>query len=64
MAGLPAPEANRGAMIAAHMAYAAAYLPRARRMARARGVDWPERCEAATWARLAEALGVARPYEM
>ncbi|WP_422028318.1 nucleotidyltransferase domain-containing protein [Roseovarius sp.] len=64
VAGLPAPEANRGAMIAAHMAYAAAYLPRARRMARARGVDWPERFEAATWARLAEALGVERPYEM
>ena len=63
VAGLPAPEANREAMIAAHMACAAAYLPRARRMARARGLDWPEEFEAVTWAKLDEELGLTRPYD-
>lgn len=53
---------ERDAMISAQLAYAAAYLPRARRRAAALGVGWPERFEAVTWQRLGETLGVARPY--
>ena len=61
---LPPPVAERQAMIDAHLAYARAYLPRARRYAAGRGVEWPERFEAVTWAKLHESLGVDRPYEI
>ena len=61
---LPAPVAERDAMIATHLAYANAFLPRARRLAAQRGVEWPEQFEAATWAKLKEDLGVKRPYEL
>ena len=40
---LPPPVPEHDAMVAAHVAYAAAYLPRARALAKARGIDWPER---------------------
>ncbi|WP_299793428.1 hypothetical protein, partial [uncultured Marivita sp.] len=60
---LPAPVAEREAMITTHLAYAKAYLPRARQLAKQRDVEWPERFEAATWGKLNEALGVERPYE-
>lgn len=60
---LPPPEPNRDAMIAAHLAYAKAYLPRARKRAELLGMAWPERFEAATWAQLETALAVKRPYE-
>ena len=63
LAALPPPVPERQALIDAHLAYAAAYLPRARRRAAALGVDWPEAFEAATWAMLHEALGVERPYD-
>ncbi|RAH95945.1 hypothetical protein DLJ53_33660 [Acuticoccus sediminis] len=43
-------------------AYAAAYLPRARRLARVWGVDWPERFETATWKRLHETLSIEPSY--
>ncbi len=61
---LPAPVPERDAMIASHLAYAKAYLPRARQLAGRRGVEWPERFEAATWAKLHQSLGIARPYEL
>lgn len=61
---LPAPVAEREAMIATHLAYAKAYLPRARQLAKQRGVDWPEQFEAATWEKLEESLGVARTYDL
>ncbi len=60
---LPPPVAERDAMIDAHVAYARAYLPRARRYAAARGVEWPERFESATWEKLQRAIGVDRPYD-
>ena len=63
LTALPPPVPERQALIDAHLAYAAAYLPRARRRAAALGVDWPEAFEAATWAMLREALGVERPYD-
>lgn len=61
---LPAPATERDAMIATHLAYAKAYLPRARQLAKQRGVEWPERFEAATWEKLKQALGVERPYDL
>lgn len=61
---LPAPVAERGAMIATHLAYARAYLPRARQLAEQRGVEWPERFEAATWEKLEQSIGVVRPYDI
>ncbi|MGD9738769.1 MAG: hypothetical protein AB7O56_07045 [Bauldia sp.] len=60
--GLPIPAPTRDSVIAANLAIAAAYLPRARARAAALGVEWPERFEAATWAHLGRWLGVARPY--
>lgn len=61
LTALPAPVPEREALIAAHLAYAAEYLPRARRLAAARAVEWPGRFEAATWDYLGETLGIARP---
>ena len=60
--GLPAAVPAREAMISAHLAYAVAFLPRARRLADRWGVDWPERFEEVTWEKLRSALGVERPY--
>ena len=62
LTSLPPPVPERQAMIDAHLAYAAAFLPRARARAASIGADWPERFEAVTWARLAESLGIERPY--
>lgn len=61
---LPPPVPEHDAMIAAHLAYAAAYLPRARKRAKTLGLEWPERFEEVTWAKLQEALGVERPYDI
>lgn len=63
MTALPPPVAERDALIATYLAYARAYLPRARRLAVRWGVEWPERFEAATWAKLGETLGIERPYD-
>ncbi len=60
---LPPPVAERQPMIDAHLAYARAYLPRARRYAATRGVEWPEQFEAVTWEKLNESLGAERPYQ-
>lgn len=62
LASLPPPIATREGMIAAHLAYAAAFFPRARRRAAEIGAVWPDRFEAVTWARLRETLGIERPY--
>ncbi|QBY01660.1 nucleotidyltransferase domain-containing protein [Rhodophyticola sp. CCM32] len=62
LTALPPPVATRDQMIAGHMAYAKAYLPRARRLAKQWGVDWPERFEAATWKQLNNTLSIERPY--
>ena len=63
LCALPPPVPTREAMIEGHMAYAKAYLPRARAFAAAQGVDWPEAFEAATWAKLEADLGVVCPYD-
>lgn len=62
LTALPPPVPERQAMIDAHLAYASAYLPRARRRAAQVGLEWPERFEAVTWNRLKQSLGVERPY--
>lgn len=62
MTSLPPPVPERDAMIKTHLAYAAAYLPRARKRAAELGVQWPERFEAVTWEKLNDTLGVDRPY--
>nr|WP_272212813.1 nucleotidyltransferase domain-containing protein [Marinicella sp. W31]MDC2878735.1 nucleotidyltransferase domain-containing protein [Marinicella sp. W31] len=59
---LPAPVAEREAMIEVHLAYAKAYLPRARQLAALWGVEWPERFEVVTWRHLHATLGINRPY--
>jgi hypothetical protein len=59
---MPPAVPQREAMISAHLAYATAYLPRARARAARLGMEWPERFEAVTWARLSETLGIERPY--
>lgn len=62
LTSLPPAIPTRDAMISAHLAYAKAYLPRARKRALDIGVDWPEQFEAATWAKLHDALTIERPY--
>ncbi|WP_265515710.1 nucleotidyltransferase domain-containing protein [Nitratireductor luteus] len=62
LASLPPPVPTRDMLIAAHMAYAAAYLPRARKLAKLWEIDWPERFEAVTWERLKEALEIEPPF--
>ena len=60
---LPPPIPERDAMIEAHMAYATAYLPLARRLAAEWGVDWPQSFEDATWTHLSRSLGLQSPYD-
>ncbi|WP_299151693.1 nucleotidyltransferase domain-containing protein [uncultured Tateyamaria sp.] len=62
LTGLPPAVPTRAAMIEAHMAYAAAYLPRARKRAAALGMDWPDRFEEVTWDKLGTTLDLVRPY--
>jgi len=62
LTSLPPAIPSREAMISAHLAYAKAYLPRARKRALQIGVEWPERFETVTWAKLRETLSIERPY--
>jgi predicted nucleotidyltransferase len=64
LAALPPPEPTRSAMISVHLAYAEAYLPRARRLAKVWGVDWPDRFEQATWDHLRASLSLDPPYAL
>ncbi|WP_342075384.1 nucleotidyltransferase domain-containing protein [Yoonia sp. SS1-5] len=63
LVALPPPVADRDQLIAAHLAYAKAYLPRARKRAAKLGIAWPDRFETATWAKLHADLGTTRPYD-
>ncbi|MGC3939614.1 aminoglycoside 6-adenylyltransferase [Roseobacter sp. EG26] len=64
LTSLPPPKPNRHSMIETHLAYAEAYIPRARKRAVDLGIDWPERFEAATWNVLKERLSIERPYQL
>jgi len=55
---LPPLTPDRNAAIEAYLAYAEAYLPRARRMAERMGIEWPERFEEATWTHLSRTLNI------
>lgn len=61
---LPPAVANREAMISSHLAYAKAYLPRARVRAALLGMEWPETFEVATWAQLKKTLSIEPPYDL
>ncbi|NRB18823.1 MAG: nucleotidyltransferase domain-containing protein [Rhodobacteraceae bacterium] len=63
LASMPPAIPNRDAMITAHLAYAQAYLPRARKLALQWGVEWPERFEEVTWNQLRESMSIERPYD-
>lgn len=61
LAALPTAVSDEPSTIAANIAYAAAYLPRARKLAAARGIDWPERFEAVTRVHFKTALSIEVP---
>ena len=63
LVALPPALPDRDAMIAAHLAYARAFLPRARRLAADWGIEWPERFEAVTWDHLRSSLAIEPPYD-
>lgn len=58
---LPAAEANRASLIAAHHALAAAFLPRARALMERTRAPWPEAFWAATRTHLQKTLGAEWP---
>ena len=62
LASLPPPVPTRDSLIDANLAYAAAYLPRARKLAKLWGIEWPEQFEAATWKHLKKALAIEPSY--
>lgn len=62
LTSLPPAIPMREAMLTAHLAYAKAYLPRARKRAAELGLAWPERFETVTWAKLRDTLSIERPY--
>ncbi|PJE29150.1 hypothetical protein SAMN06297129_0965 [Pseudooceanicola antarcticus] len=61
VAELDPPQPEMASLVMAHMAMAQAFLPRARALAEARGIHWPEAFEDATWALLERELSVQRP---
>lgn len=61
LAALPLATATREGVLAANLACAAAFLPRARALAASAGAEWPSDLEAAARACLKQALGVDLP---
>jgi len=61
LAALPAATATRDGVLAANLACADAFLPRARSLAERSGAAWPSELEAAARARLKQVLGVDLP---
>lgn len=55
--GLPYPRPEREALIAAQLALARAFFPRARKLAAELGIAWPQEFEASARAHLAQAIG-------
>ena len=64
LTSMPPAVPNLDAMVTAHLAYAAAYLPRARKLALQWDIEWPERFEAATWAQLNRSMSIEPPYSL
>ncbi len=63
LTALPPPGTNRADIIASHLAYAKAYLPRARTYAVTIGAAWPEQFETVTWDMLARTTDITCPYD-
>lgn len=61
---LPPLITTREGVIEANLAYAAIYLPRARKIAESLNIDWPERFEEATWKHLHNNLGAKKSYSL
>ena len=61
LTALAAPPATREGAVAGNLALAAAFLPRARRVASAAGAEWPGALEAAVRGHLERELGVTLP---
>lgn len=62
LASLPVLTPTRETIVPAYLAYAALYMPRARKLAQSLGIAWPERFEQATWARLKTELAIEPPF--
>lgn len=61
LASIPPVAPTRESIIAAHIACATAFLPRARRLAAKWDIEWPEAFEDATWRHLEREVGMKRP---
>jgi hypothetical protein len=61
LATIPPVSPTRQSVIDAHLACAAAFLPRARKMAEKWALEWPRAFEEATWQYLERELGLTRP---
>jgi hypothetical protein len=51
----------RQSIVEAHVACAAAFLPRARKLAERWNIEWPQAFEDATWKHLEREVGLKRP---
>jgi hypothetical protein len=58
---IPPVSPTRRSVIDAHLACAAAFLPRARKMAEKWAIEWPRAFEEATWQYLEREVGLTRP---
>jgi hypothetical protein len=61
LATIPPVSPTRQSVIDAHLACAAAFLPRARKMAEKWAIEWPRAFEEVTWQYLERELGLTRP---
>lgn len=61
LATIPPVAPTRESVVEAHLAAAAAFLPRARKLAETWDIEWPQAFEDATWRYLQRELGIERP---
>lgn len=59
---IPPVAPTRESVVEAHLAVAAAFLPRARKLAQTWDIDWPQAFEDATWKYLQREVGIERPH--
>ena len=61
LATIPPVAPTRESVVEAHLAVAAAFLPRARKLAQTWDIEWPQAFEDATWKYLQREVGIERP---
>lgn len=61
LATIPPVAPTRESVVEAHLAAAAAFLPRARKLAERWDIEWPQAFEDATWRHLEREVGIERP---